>query len=241
MESRPLLRPGVGRPRVIGLDHFGGLLVLILLAVTLSPVLADSDVGGAISGILAGLVLVGSYIASGVPRRRAVAVGAIAIGAMAVSVIGTFVDPGATTPTWVAALISAMIATTPFAVLRRVLHHEEVTLATVAGSLCAYLLVGTAFSAVYLTIGTADADAFSAPMAGTSTYFSFVTLATLGYGDIVPRSDVARSLAMIEGVIGQLLLVTLVARFVSTLGQARTPERRLESSPLDEESGPGRS
>jgi voltage-gated potassium channel Kch len=46
-------------------------------------------------------------------------------------------------------------------------------------------------------------------------YFSFVTLATLGYGDIVPRADVARSLAIVEGVGGQLFLAVLVARLVS--------------------------
>lgn len=241
MEPRPLLRPGVGRPRLIGLDHFGGLLVLIVVTVTLAPVLAESDIGGAVSGLLAGLVLVGSYVASGVRRHRVVIVGVVAVAAVVVAVVGTLAVPGSTTPTWVAAIITGMIVTTPFVVLRRVLHHREVTLATLAGSICAYLLVGAAFSALYLTIGSADPDAFSAPMPGTSTYFSFVTLATLGYGDIVPRSDVARSLAMLEGVIGQLLLVTLVARFVSTLGQARVPERQLESSPMDEETDPGTS
>jgi voltage-gated potassium channel Kch len=46
-------------------------------------------------------------------------------------------------------------------------------------------------------------------------YFSFVTLATLGYGDIVPRTDVARGLAIVEGVGGQLFLAVLVARLLS--------------------------
>ena len=49
----------------------------------------------------------------------------------------------------------------------------------------------------------------------SAIYFSFVTLATLGYGDIVPRSDVARGLAIVEGVGGQLFLAVLVARLVS--------------------------
>jgi voltage-gated potassium channel Kch len=49
----------------------------------------------------------------------------------------------------------------------------------------------------------------------SAIYFSFVTLATLGYGDIVPRTDVARSLAVVEAVGGQLFLVVLVARLVS--------------------------
>jgi voltage-gated potassium channel len=49
----------------------------------------------------------------------------------------------------------------------------------------------------------------------TAIYFSFVTLATLGYGDITPRTDVARSVAILEGVGGQLFLAVLVARLVS--------------------------
>ena len=50
-------------------------------------------------------------------------------------------------------------------------------------------------------------------------YFSFVTLATLGYGDIVPRTDVARGLAIVEGVGGQLFLAVMVARLVSLYGR----------------------
>jgi hypothetical protein len=46
-------------------------------------------------------------------------------------------------------------------------------------------------------------------------YFSFVTLATLGYGDIVPRGDLARSLAILEAIAGQLYLVAMVSRLVS--------------------------
>jgi len=49
----------------------------------------------------------------------------------------------------------------------------------------------------------------------SAIYFSFVTLATLGYGDIAPRGDIARGIAIIEGVGGQLFLAVLVARLVS--------------------------
>ena len=55
----------------------------------------------------------------------------------------------------------------------------------------------------------------------SAIYFSFVTLATLGYGDIVPRTDVARGLAIVEGVGGQLFLAVMVARLVSLYGRGR--------------------
>ena len=59
-------------------------------------------------------------------------------------------------------------------------------------------------------------------------YFSFVTLATLGYGDIVPRTDVARGLAIVEGVGGQLFLAVLVARLVSLYSRGKEPTSQYE-------------
>jgi Ion channel len=92
-------------------------------------------------------------------------------------------------------------------------------------ALSAYLLAGIFFGLFYWVLeqigpGTfVTAGEFSRMSA---FYFSFVTLATLGYGDIVPRSDVARGLAIIEGVGGQLFLAVMVARLVSlyTRGKA---------------------
>lgn len=89
-------------------------------------------------------------------------------------------------------------------------------------ALSAYLLAGTSFGLFYwvleqMTPGTfISAGEFSRMSA---FYFSFVTLATLGYGDIVPRSDIARGLAMVEGIGGQLFLAVMVARLVSLYGR----------------------
>lgn len=85
-------------------------------------------------------------------------------------------------------------------------------------ALSAYLLVGVFFGLFYWVIeqivpGTFAATAEFSRM--SAIYFSFVTLATLGYGDIVPRTDVARGLAIVEGVGGQLFLAVMVARLVS--------------------------
>jgi Ion channel len=134
----------------------------------------------------------------------------------------------------VSAIVTALLVTTPFLVLRRVLHHPRITLATVAGGLCAYLLVGFAFASLYRTISLVEDDAFTPALESASTYFSFVTLTTTGFGDYVATSDITRSLVMLEAIIGQVLLVTLVARFVSTLGQERgEPPRREPLPPRD--------
>jgi hypothetical protein len=91
-------------------------------------------------------------------------------------------------------------------------------------ALSAYVLAGIFLGLLYWELeqiwpGTfTSADTFSR---ATAIYFSFVTLATLGYGDVVPRTDVARGLAIVEGVGGQLFLAVLVARLVSLYGRGR--------------------
>jgi voltage-gated potassium channel Kch len=85
-------------------------------------------------------------------------------------------------------------------------------------ALSAYLLAGVFFGHFYWVLQQIRPDTFA--MTGdfsrwSAIYFSFVTLATLGYGDIVPRSDLARGLAIVEGVGGQLFLAVMVARLVS--------------------------
>jgi hypothetical protein len=85
-------------------------------------------------------------------------------------------------------------------------------------ALSAYLLAGIYFGLLYWALEQIHSGTFSIgdfSRAG-AIYFSFVTLATLGYGDIVPRTDVARGLAIVEGVGGQLFLAVLVARLVSS-------------------------
>ena len=85
-------------------------------------------------------------------------------------------------------------------------------------ALSAYLLAGIFFGLFYWVLqqiwpGTFAVTGDFSRM--SAIYFSFVTIATLGYGDIVPRSDVARGLAIVEGVGGQLFLAVMVARLVS--------------------------
>jgi hypothetical protein len=99
---------------------------------------------------------------------------------------------------------------------------------TIAASLCIYLLLGIIWALAYSSLDALDSRAFkftadstSKPslQIGTGTsmavlYFSFTTLTTLGYGDIIPVSPLARGLAMIEAVVGQLFLAVLVSRLV---------------------------
>lgn len=212
-------------PRFLGPDRFGALLALLLLTFVLIPVLHDLRFGGVAVGAVVALILIAALAASGVKEKTVLIGGSLGLLA-ALATGGTILLVDGETPAWVTGLFALVLSGTTVLVLRRLLLQERVTLETVAGALCTYLMVGLAFASLYRTISVVDAGAFTEELGGASSYFSFVTLTTLGYGDIAPVSDLARSLSTLEAVLGQVLLVTLVARFVGNLGQQRQPARR---------------
>jgi hypothetical protein len=111
--------------------------------------------------------------------------------------------------------------------LRFAFQAKQVDAEHLYASLSAYLLAGIFFGSFYWVLEQIGPGTFQASGAWTrmsAIYFSFVTLATVGYGDIVPRSDVARGLAIVEGVGGQLFLAVLVARLVSLYGRRKTAD-----------------
>ncbi|KAA0235626.1 MAG: hypothetical protein JJLCMIEE_00539 [Acidimicrobiales bacterium] len=122
---------------------------------------------------------------------------------------------------WVLVAVGTLYFVAPVMILRNVARHETITGQSVFGAVAMYLQIGIAFAFVYSGLDRAVADSFSlggVDSASWPTYFSFVTLTTLGYGDITPSSQTTESLAILEAVLGQILLVTVVARLVSLLG-----------------------
>jgi hypothetical protein len=128
------------------------------------------------------------------------------VGGEAVFLIGEFV--------WLLASGLAMAALARQAFRRGSIDGERIFAA-----LDAYLLAGLVFGVCYLMLEQSWPASFGAPAANDldlagAVYFSFVTIATLGYGDIVPVSQSARGLAILEAVAGQLYIAVLVARLV---------------------------
>jgi Ion channel len=119
----------------------------------------------------------------------------------------------------VIALLSAAFA------LRFALRSDEIDSEHIYGALSAYLLGGIFFGVLYYAVEQVwpGSLTISGQAAGLSlsdaVYFSFVTLATLGYGDVLPVNSVARGLAVIEAVIGQLFLAVMIARLVGSYAQ----------------------
>jgi Ion channel len=105
----------------------------------------------------------------------------------------------------------------------------------VYAALSVYLLAGLIFGVLHWAMESAwpgslveagrDASAQGLPLS-TAIYYSFVTLATLGYGDVVPKSELARGIAVLEAVGGQLYVAVLVARLVGAHLQTPSPRPR---------------
>ncbi|MDG6257808.1 MAG: ion channel [Methanomicrobiaceae archaeon] len=103
-------------------------------------------------------------------------------------------------------------------ILSRVLGEDRITRDTIFGAIGIYLCLGITWALSYQFVEILIRGALSnVPNETAYVYFSFVTLTTLGYGDITPLIPVTESMAIFEAVIGQLYLAILIARLVSSL------------------------
>ncbi len=116
-------------------------------------------------------------------------------------------------------------------ILNQVLSARRVTLDTIAGAVCAYLLIGLAWAFVYRAMFAINPHTFlfasgsfgnifeddmrSRPRLTHFAYYSFATLTTTGFGDITPASGASRGLSVLEAIAGQFFIAVLIARLVS--------------------------
>lgn len=106
--------------------------------------------------------------------------------------------------------------------MKQVAIGNEISADRIVGAICVYLLLGVIWALAYTVLDFISPGSFAGflPMGGQGwdsewLYFSFVTMTTLGYGDILPVSAMARGLAYIQAVVGQFYIAVLVAGLVS--------------------------
>ncbi len=126
-------------------------------------------------------------------------------------------------------------------VLRRMRETRSVPVDAVLGVLCIYLLLGMFFASVFGALDHIGGKGFFAQGVPATiphcTYFSFTTLATIGYGDLTAATNLGHTLSVSEGLLGQVYLVTVVSLIVGNLGRRRPPRERL-SSEVQDPTGP---
>lgn len=122
-------------------------------------------------------------------------------------------------------LLAAFLAYAAATILNRVLQAGHVDAEVIYGAVCVYFLLAVFWGVLFVLLEILAPGSFNLPdhlsLAGGTRfdsspmmYYSFVTITTLGYGDVTPVTELARLLALLEAVLGQLYLVILIARLV---------------------------
>lgn len=203
--------------------RFGEVLALILLSLFVQLAAPDGDVARLVAIVLQGVTLFVAVYASRahpyVIRAAGVAATLLVIGG-ATAIIGG--DEVGMDSARVVTLL--LVGLAPPAIVSGVVEHfrreGRVTVQTMFGVLCLYLLIGMFFGTCFGTIESlSDEEFFTTGASETSDflYFSFATLTTVGYGDLIAATNLGRSLAITEALIGQIYLVTVVALIVGNL------------------------
>jgi len=218
---------------------FGLVLLMVLASASLQVAAPDSDWSRLVTIVLGAATLAVSAWAARASHsfvRGAVAV-TILLAVISILVLVLQGD----VPRSAAALVNGLlVAVAPVVigagVLRDVRAEGEVTVRTLSGVLAIYLLLGMLFSFFLGAAAELESGAFFTndpdPNRSDFLYFSYVTLSTVGYGDLSPLTNVGRMLAVTEALIGQIYLVTVVALIVTNLRpQGR---ERLRQRPLPE-------
>ena len=209
--------------------RYGLVLLLILCSLVFQLAASDQDWARVVTIALQGATLILALYASEARQlieRLATVVVAFAVLGSTGALIG-FGELGSTTGRIVAVLL---VALAPLAILRGVVRgvrtEGAVTMHTMFGVLCIYLLIGMLFSFAYGLVDSIGSAQFFAQQDAPGTtkdflYFSFVTITTVGYGDLSAATDLGRSVAIAEALIGQIYLVTVVAVIVGGLSRSR--------------------
>lgn len=214
------------RRRVRRGDSYGLLLAAIIVIYLLMVFLDDTAWGRVAIGALFGAVLLLALHTShsrGRIFRIAVVVVVVAVTTSALpAVFGEAYEAAGFARV-------ALVLLAPIVVLQRIARHPQINLESILGVICAYLLIGIAFSSVYGLLNRLESEPFFAQSGGHDPvdflYFSYIVITTVGFGDLTPRTDTGRVLVTIEALVGQIFLVTVVAGLVSTFSRTRRDQR----------------
>jgi hypothetical protein len=203
-------------------------LLLVLLVATIFVVpafLPESTSLHVFADVMMTLILISGVLAIADHRKLAIALAGIAVLVIAVRWAEWLVPAGAlaalrhVSSLGACAVLASAVGINVFAPRRSVGDR-------VYGAIVLYLLLGLIAAFAYSALYSFDPAAFSKLPTGNGDvsdwlYFSFITLTTVGYGDITPVARGARALAMLEGLVGQLYPAIIIARFVSLPSNAK--------------------
>jgi Ion channel len=209
-----------------GSYRYGLVLLLAVLSTGVQMALPDTPAAWLAQALLMAATVVTALFAEGATRAQWQRVGML-VGATVVGLIAAAIAGRGQAERGIMFGLSGLLAAAGAAIVARgvvggIRVERRVTLHSVMGALTVYLLAGLIFAFSYSVMGAiAGSPVLShlgADKHAEEVYFSFITLTTVGYGDIAPIANAARMTSVLEALFGQLYLVTIVAVIVSNVG-----------------------
>lgn len=216
-----------------GSYRYGLVLVLAVVSTCMQMLLPDTPASWLAQALLMAATVITALFAEDATRRQWRQVGVL-VGISVLGLIAAAIAGRGSTERAIMFGLSGILAVAGAVIVTRgvvggIRLEQRVTLHSVMGALTVYLLAGLIFAFSY-SVMDAIAGVPVLSHIGTNkhaeeVYFSFITLTTVGYGDIAPVAAAARMTSVIEALFGQLYLVTIVAVIVSNVGARRVPIR----------------
>jgi hypothetical protein len=210
------------RARHVPAYRFGIVLLLLLATFIFLASGPTGDWVPFVAVLLQSATLLAAFAASGVRRR----LWRIALGVVLAALVSAFAAifvGGDEANATIFLLSLLLVGAAPVVIINSLVRRRAIDIRTVLGAVCVYVLIGMMWSFAYTAIGTLDSEPFFAQQSHATVadylYFSFVTLTTTGYGDLTAARGLGRALAVLEALIGQLYLVTVIALLVSNIGR----------------------
>ena len=203
-------------------------LVLVLLLVTF-VFMATGPTGAwvpLVTAALQGTTLLAALAASE-SSRHLIRLSFVLVGLALAAGVFALVDGGHNSRGYSNVLSIFLVGVAPVAISAYLVRRRVIDVHTVLGAVCIYVFIGMFFAFVFSAIGELGSEPFFAQQRGATIadylYFSFVTLTTVGYGDLSARGGLGRATAVLDALLGQIYLVTVIALLVSQLGRRGRP------------------
>lgn len=212
------------------------LLVAMLVVLTIRVIDMELAYNAAMVDIVGCVVLLPAVLALCEDQRRRAGALGFGVPVLTLVTLSTIITPEANhlVHSLARGATALYLGFVVFAILRTLLTQATVTQDTLVGAFCGYVLVGVLFAELYCWLLLLAPEALQGgnralPLDSAadsrwqiSQYFSFATMTTVGYGDYVPTTTMARMLAMLEAILGQFYLAVLVSGLVGIRASERT-------------------
>ena len=208
----------------VSTDSYGLVLLLVIVTYVVSVSVDEARAASIVLVVQLATVWLTLRTSEARPIVRRIADIVLVLAAV-VTILSFFVHQQGTQLGGIFAVSCLLYLIAPFSIVRHLMIRREIDIQALLGAVSAYLLIGMFFAYAYQAAG----ELGSVPFFGSAghgslsedLFFSFVTMTTVGYGNLVPAANPGQTLAVLEAVTGQLFLIVAVGKIISGLQPRR--------------------